>query len=90
MNKKELIEDMAKKSGLSRGSCEKALTAFQDSVVGALKKNDSVTLVGFGTFKVVSRAARQGRNPSTGENLTIAARKVAKFVVGKTLKDTIK
>ena len=90
MNKKELIEVMAKKSGLSRGNCEKAITAFQDSVISALKKDESVTLVGFGTFKIVQREERQGRNPSTGQTLTIPARKVAKFIVGKTLKDTIK
>ena len=90
MNKKELVEDMAKKSGLSRGSCEKALAAFQESVTTALQNDDSVTLVGFGTFRVLERAARQGRNPATGKELTIEARKVAKFVVGKTLKDIIK
>ena len=90
MNKKELIEVMAKKSGLSRGNCEKAITAFQDSVISVLKKDEAVTLVGFGTFKIVQREERQGRNPSTGETLTIPARKVAKFIVGKTLKDTIK
>lgn len=90
MNKKELVEAMAKKSGLSRDACEKALSAFQDAVIGSLKKKDSVTLVGFGTFKVVKRAARDGRNPSTGETLKIPARNVAKFVVGKTLKETIK
>ncbi|MEM9424456.1 MAG: HU family DNA-binding protein, partial [Spirochaetota bacterium] len=87
---KELIENMAKESGLSRGNCEKALAAFQDTVINALKKDESVTLVGFGTFKVVARASRQGRNPSNGKALTIPARKVAKFVVGKTLKDIIK
>ena len=90
MNKKELIEVMAKKSGLSRGNCEKAITAFQDSVISALQKDETVTLVGFGTFKIVHREERQGRNPSTGENLTIPARKVAKFIVGKTLKDMLK
>lgn len=90
MNKKELIEVMAKKSGLSRGNCEKAIMAFQDSVISALQKDETVTLVGFGTFKIVHREERQGRNPSTGENLTIPARKVAKFIVGKTLKDMLK
>ncbi len=90
MNKKELIDDMAKRSGLSRGNCEKALNAFQNSVITALEKDDNVTLVGFGTFKVSERASRLGRNPSTGEDLVIPARKVAKFIIGKTLKEIIK
>ena len=90
MNKKELVEYMAKQTKLSQANCELALKAFQDAVHDTLQKGDNLTLVGFGTFKVAERAARSGRNPSTGAEIKIPARKVPKFVVGKKLKDSIK
>lgn len=86
MNKNELIEQMAKAGGVSKIAAEKALGGALSAISKALKKGDKVTLVGFGTFSVVKRAARQGRNPQTGKPLTIKARKVAKFTAGKGLK----
>ncbi len=89
MNKAELIDAMAKKAGLSKKDAEAALAAFTDTVAGALKKGDKVQLVGFGTFEVTKRAAREGKNPQTGEKIKIAACKAPKFKAGKALKDTV-
>ena len=89
MNKAELIDAMAKKAGLSKKDAEAALAAFTDTVAGALKKGDKVQLVGFGTFEVAKRAAREGKNPQTGEKIKIAACKAPKFKAGKALKDTV-
>lgn len=89
MNKNELIESIAEKSGLSKAEAGKALAGFTETVTEALKSNDSIALVGFGTFSVSDRPERQGRNPATGEAMTIAAKRVAKFKVGKGLDDAI-
>jgi DNA-binding protein HU-beta len=83
MNKAELIEQISKDAGLSKTQANAALAAFTDSVVSTLKKGDTVTLVGFGTFSVSQRAARNGRNPQTGASIKIKARKVPKFKAGK-------
>jgi len=90
VNKKELIEKMADKAGLTKTDAEKALKAFEDSVVDALKSGDKVTIVGFGTFSVSERKARKGRNPQTGEEINIPAKKAPKFVPGKLFKDSVK
>jgi len=89
MNKQELVSAMAEKAGLTKADSEKALNAFTASVADALGKGDSVQLVGFGTFSVSARAARSGKNPRTGEKITIAAKKVAKFKAGKALADKV-
>ncbi len=85
MNKAELIEAMGKKADISKAQAAEALDAFVDSVTSTLKKGDKVTLVGFGTFSISKRAARIGRNPQTGKEIKIAAKKVAKFKAGKEL-----
>ena len=89
MNKTELIVAMAEQSGISRKDTEKVLKAFTDVVAEELKKGGKVQLVGFGTFEVSERAAREGRNPQTKETITIAASKAPKFKAGKALKDMI-
>ena len=89
MNRAELIVAMADKAGLSKKDAEKALKAFTDVVAEELKKGDKIQLVGFGTFEVSERAAREGRNPQTGKSMTIAACKAPKFKAGKALKDAI-
>lgn len=85
MNKAELIEAMAKTADCTKTEAGASLDAFTSSVAAALKKGDKVTLVGFGTFSVSKRAARIGRNPQTGKEIKIAAKKVAKFKAGKEL-----
>lgn len=89
MNKTEFIAAVAEKAEISKKDSEKALKAFVDVVAEQLKAGDKVQLVGFGTFKVSERAAREGRNPQTGETMTIAACKAPKFKAGKALKDAI-
>ena len=89
MNRAELIAAMAKKADLTQKAAEKALKAFTEVVADELKKGDKIQLVGFGTFEVGERAAREGRNPQTGETMTIAACKAPKFKAGKALKDAI-
>jgi len=89
MNKAELIDAMAAEAKLSKVDAKKALDAFVNSTSKALKKGDRVALVGFGTFSVAKRAARIGRNPQTGKELKIAAKKVAKFSVGAELKKLV-
>ena len=89
MNKSELIEAVAKTAGISKATAGDALDATLASIKVALKKEQSVTLVGFGTFKVGKRAARTGRNPRTGEAIKIKAAKVPKFSAGKALKDAV-
>jgi len=83
MNKAELIDKIAKDAGLTKAQANDALDSFTGSVTTTLKKGDRVTLVGFGTFSVSERAARNGRNPQTGEVIKIKARKVPKFKAGK-------
>ena len=87
MNKTELIAAVAEQAEISKKDSEKALKAFIDVVTEQLKKGDKVQLVGFGTFEVSERAAREGRNPQTGETMIIPARKTPKFKAGKTLKE---
>ena len=89
MNKTELIEAMAKSNKLSKKENEVVLGAFIETVEKALKKGDKVQLVGFGTFEVSKRAARNGRNPQTGETIKIKAAKSPKFKAGKALKDAV-
>ena len=86
MNKTEFIAAVAEKAEISKKDSEKALKAFVDVVAEQLKAGDKVQLVGFGTFEVSERAAREGRNPQTGETMTIAACKAPKFKAGKALK----
>ena len=90
MNKTDLINEVAKKSGLSKADAGRALDAALESVTKALKKGDTFTLVGFGTFSVKKRAARKGRNPRTGAEIKIAAAKVPGFKAGKSLKEAVK
>ncbi len=89
MNKTELVAAMAEQAGLSKKDAEQALKAFIDVVSAELKNDGKVQLVGFGTFEVSKRAARDGRNPRTGEVMPIAASKAPKFKAGKALKDMI-
>ncbi|MCB5442517.1 HU family DNA-binding protein [[Ruminococcus] lactaris] len=89
MNKTEFIAAVAEKAEISKKDSEKALKAFVDVVAEQLKAGEKVQLVGFGTFEVSERAAREGRNPQTGETMTIAACKAPKFKAGKALKDAI-
>ena len=88
MNKTELVAAIAEQAEISKKDAEKALKAFTDVVAEELKKGE-IQLVGFGTFEVSERAAREGRNPQTGEAMTIAASKTPKFKAGKALKDSI-
>ncbi len=90
MNKSELVEQMAKAGGISKAAAEKALAGALDGITKAMKKGDKVTLVGFGTFSVNKRAARQGRNPQTGKTITIKERKVARFKPGSKLAEAVK
>ena len=89
MNKTELVAAVAEQAQISKKDAEAALKAFTDVVANELKANGKVQLVGFGTFEVSERAAREGRNPQTGETMTIAASKAPKFKAGKALKDMI-
>ncbi|CCX89507.1 bacterial nucleoid DNA-binding protein [Clostridium sp. CAG:590] len=89
MNKTELVAAMAEKTELSKKDAEKALKAFTDVVAEELTKGEKIQLVGFGTFEVVDRPAREGRNPKTGETMKIAASKAPKFKAGKALKDVV-
>ena len=89
MNKADLVEKMAGEAGISKVAAEKALNAFINGVKGALKKGENITLIGFGTYSVANRKARVGRNPQTGAELKIPARKVVKFKPGKGLKDIL-
>lgn len=90
MNKADLVKKMAEMAGTTKANAEKLLDAFMDAVTEAVSKGDKVVLVGFGTFQVVKRAARNGRNPRTGAPLKIPAKKVVKFSPGKKLEDAVK
>ena len=90
MNKTELVALMAEESGLSKKDAEKALNAFIGGVQNAVKDGDKVSLIGFGTFEARERAAREGKNPQTGEKIKIAACKVPAFKAGKAFKDLVK
>ncbi len=89
MTKAELIAEMAKNAKISKAAAGKALEALVGGVKTALKKKQRVTLVGFGTFSVSERKARKGRNPRTGKEIKIPARRVPKFTAGKAFKDAV-
>ena len=89
MNKSELVSALSEKTGLTKKECDSCLGAFIETVTETLKKEDKVSLVGFGTFEVTERAARTGKNPQTGKEIKIAACKAPKFKAGKALKDAV-
>jgi DNA-binding protein HU-beta len=89
LNKSELVELIASSADISKSSAGDALEAVLDGITGALSSGNSVTLVGFGTFSVSHRTARDGRNPRTGETIQIKASNLAKFKAGKALKDAL-
>ncbi|MCX7857214.1 MAG: HU family DNA-binding protein [Deltaproteobacteria bacterium] len=89
MTKAELVGKMAEGAGITKAAASKALDAFIDAVKAALKKEEKVTLVGFGTFSVAKRKARKGRNPRTGKEIKIPARTVPKFTPGKALREAV-
>ncbi|PWM66116.1 MAG: integration host factor subunit alpha [Clostridiales bacterium] len=90
MNKTELVAAIAEKAGTSKKDAEKVVNATFDVISEAMAKGDKISLVGFGTFEVRERAAREGKNPQTGEKIKIAACKVPAFKAGKALKDSVK
>lgn len=89
MNKTELIAAVAEKTDLSKKDADAAVSAALGAITDALKAGDKIQLVGFGTFEVRNRAAKQGRNPRTGETMTVPASKVPAFKAGKALKDAV-
>ena len=89
MNRTELVNVMSEQSGLSKKDCEAAVKAFVDTVTESLKKKEPVQLIGFGTFDVTAKAAREGRNPSTGETIHIAASNAPRFKAGASLKKAL-
>jgi DNA-binding protein HU-beta len=90
MNKAELIDAIASESGLSKADAKRALDGFINATTKALKSKDRVALVGFGSFSVSERAARKGRNPQTGKEIKIAAKKVVRFKAGAELAEKVK
>ena len=89
MNKTELIDAMAADAGITKAAAKKALESFLGNVEKSLKKGDRVSLVGFGSWSVSKRAAREGRNPQTGKTIKIAAKKVVKFKAGSDLQNSV-
>lgn len=89
MNKSELVSEIASASGLTKADSEKALNATTEAIKSALAKGESIQLIGFGTFSISERAARTGRNPQTGQEIQIAAKKIAKFKPGKALDEAV-
>ena len=89
MTKQDLVSKMAEDAGISKKAAEDALSSFVSSVKGALASGDSISLIGFGTFNVSARSARTGRNPQTGAEIQIPARKVPTFKAGKGLKEAV-
>lgn len=89
MNKAQLIDAISAKSGLTKADAKKALDAFVETTSDALKEGDRVALIGFGSFSLSERAARTGRNPQTGKEITIPAKKVVKFKAGAELNDQV-
>ena len=89
MNKTELIDAMAEAADISKAEAGRALDGMIDAITGAVKSNDTVSIIGFGTFALSERAARKGRNPKTGEEIQIKASKSPKFKAGKAFKDAV-
>lgn len=89
MNKSDLIDAMAADAGITKAAAKAALESLTENVTGALKKGDKVALVGWGTWSVSKRAAREGRNPQTGKTIKIAAKNVVKFKAGAELEGTV-
>ncbi|MDP3360466.1 MAG: HU family DNA-binding protein [Lutibacter sp.] len=89
MNKSDLIDAMASDAGITKAAAKAALESLTENVTGALKKGDKVALVGWGTWSVSKRAAREGRNPQTGKTIKIAAKNVVKFKAGAGLSDAV-
>ena len=89
MNKSELVDAMSAQSGLTKADADRAYKAFVDVITAEMKKGETISLIGFGTFVVRERQARTGRNPRTGENIEIAASKIPAFKAGKALKDAV-
>ena len=89
MNKADLIDAMAADAGITKAAAKKALESFLGNVEKSLKKGNRVSLVGFGSWSVAKRAAREGRNPQTGQTIRIAAKKVVKFKAGAELSDAV-
>ncbi|MBP9759164.1 HU family DNA-binding protein [Candidatus Dojkabacteria bacterium] len=89
MNKADLVNAVAEKTGLTKKDASAALEAVMEAISGGLKKGKSITLTGFGTFAVAKRSAREGRNPQTGEKIKIPAKKVPKFKPGKALREAV-
>ncbi|TKB25852.1 HU family DNA-binding protein [Desulfopila sp. IMCC35006] len=90
MNKGDLIEKVARECGLSKTASDQVLNSILNAITGAVATGDKVTLIGFGTFSVSARPAREGRNPQTGDIIQIPARKVVKFKAGSKLSDAVK
>ena len=90
MNKAELVEEVANQTGLTRKTSREAVNAIISAITDSLGREEKVTLVGFGTFQVMERKAKEGRNPRTGEKLEIPAKKVPKFRAGKALKEAVR
>lgn len=89
MNKAELVEEVAKKTGLTKKVCRDAVDAVISTIKDSLRKREKVTLVGFGSFKVMARKSRRGRNPRTGEEIQIPAKEVPKFEPGRELRQAV-
>ena len=89
MNKDDLITEIATSAGITKKEAEETLNAIMENITSALKKGDSITLVGFGTFSISKRAAREGVNPQTKEKIKIPAKNVVKFKAGKTLNSSL-
>lgn len=89
MNRQELVNAVAEKAGISKKNADAAIKAFTETIADVMKNGDKLQLVGFGTFETVEKPAREGRNPRTGESMTIAASKAPKFKPGQSLKDMI-
>ena len=89
MNKQDLVKLVSEKTGISKEAAGQAQKTVIEAIASALEKGDSVSLIGFGSFKVVERAAREGRNPSTGEKMQISASKAVKFTPSKALKERV-
>lgn len=90
MNKQTLVDAIANKTGMTKKGVSDVLNHFIDAVMGEIKKGGTVTLTGFGTFKSIKTKARQGRNPKTGQKITIPAKRVPRFSAGKAFKDMVK